>query len=115
MNDTTEQDERIRENLALYRASAPYEYTSEEYEAIFEGRDPSEFAEECAPKMLTEWEAMGLYDDMLDECCESYNLNGMEYMPSTILKECDPIAYRVGFADYADSLAQEGMPVEGYI
>ena len=70
---------------------------------------------ECAPEMLTEWEAMGLYDDMLDECCEPYTLNGMEYMPSTILKECDPIAYRVGFADYADSLAQEGMPVEGYI
>jgi hypothetical protein len=113
MNDTTEQDERIRENLALYRASAPYEYTSEEYEAIFEDRDPSEFAEEREP--LAEWEAMKLYDDMLDECCEPYNLNGMTYYASDILKECDPIAYRVGFADYADSLAQEGMPVEGYI
>ena len=65
--------------------------------------------------VLTEWEALELYNDSLDECYEPYNLNGMEYMPSTILKECDPIAYRVGFSDYADSLAEEGQPVEGYI
>jgi len=113
MNDTT-QTERIKENLALYRASAQYEYSSEEYEAIFEGRDPSEFEEKTEP-VLAEWEALELYDNMLDECYEPYNLNGMEYMPSTILKECDPIAYRVGFSDYADFLAEEGHPVEGYI
>ena len=38
-----EQAERIRENLALYQASAQYEYTLEEYEDIFEDRDPFEF------------------------------------------------------------------------
>jgi hypothetical protein len=46
MSDTTELDEqaeRIRENLALYRASAQYEYTFQEYEEIFEDRDPFEF------------------------------------------------------------------------
>ena len=66
-------------------------------------------------ELLTEWEALALYDDMLDECHEPYNLGGMEYMPSTILKECDPIAYRTGFADYANWLAEDGTPVEGYI
>jgi hypothetical protein len=38
-----EQTERILENLALYRASAQYEYTFQEYEDIFEDRDPFEF------------------------------------------------------------------------
>ena len=38
-----EQAERIRENLALYHASAQYEYTLEEFEDIFEDRDPIEF------------------------------------------------------------------------
>lgn len=70
-------------------------------------------AEEREP--LEEWEAMKLYDDMLDECYPTYEINGMEFFASDILKECDPIAYRVGFSDYADSLAQEGMPVEGYV
>ena len=65
--------------------------------------------------VLTEWEAMALYDDMLDECYPTYSINGMEYTASTILKECDPIAYRVTFSEYADELAQNGTPVEGYI
>lgn len=38
-----EQAERIRENLAEYNASAQYEYTFEEFEDIFEDRDPFEF------------------------------------------------------------------------
>ena len=64
---------------------------------------------------IEEHDAMARYDDMLDECYEPYNLNGMEFMPSTILKECDPIAYRVGLADYIDSEARDGnFTVEGY-
>ena len=71
--------------------------------------------EEEAPEMLAEYEALGMYDETLDECYEPYNMGGMEYMPSDILKECDPIAYRVGFSDYADSLAEDGTPVEGWV
>jgi len=38
------------------------------------------------------------YDDMLDDCHEGvFNI-----LPSTILKECDPIAYRCGLTDYND-------------
>jgi hypothetical protein len=66
-------------------------------------------------ELLQEWEALGIFDEMLDECYPTYSINGMEYMPSAILKECDPIAYRVMFSEYADELAQEGRPVEGYI
>jgi hypothetical protein len=38
-----EQTERILENLAEYHASAPYEFTMQEFEDIFEDRDPFEF------------------------------------------------------------------------
>jgi hypothetical protein len=65
--------------------------------------------------MLTEDEAYEMYDEMLDQCYEPYNMSGMIYMPSDILKECDPIAYRVGFSDYVDTLAQDGTPVEGWV
>jgi hypothetical protein len=37
-----------------------------------------------------------------------------EFYASTVLKECDPIAYRVGANDYADSLSQDDIFVEGY-
>ena len=38
------------------------------------------------------------YEQMLDDCHEGvFNI-----LPSTILKECDPIAYNCGFSDYND-------------
>jgi len=38
------------------------------------------------------------YDQMLDDCHEGvFNI-----LPSTILKECDPIAYRCGHTEYND-------------
>ena len=40
------------------------------------------------------------YDNMLDEC----NPEVFNILPSTILKECDPIAYKCGFSDYLDSI-----------
>jgi len=51
-----------------------------------------------------------MYREMLDECCPSvFNIP-----PSRILEECDPIAYRVGKADYIDDLSQQGILVRGY-
>lgn len=45
-------------------------------------------------------DAESQYDDMLNECYpEVFNI-----LPARILSECDPIAYRCGFADYCDSL-----------
>jgi len=82
---------------------------------VWQDAAPGEILELEEIEMLTEYEARGMYDEMLDECYEPYNMGGMEYMPSDILKECDPIAYRVGFSDYADSLAEDGTPVEGYV
>jgi hypothetical protein len=65
--------------------------------------------------MLTEEEGMERYDDMLDECFSAVRIGESTFYPSTVLKECDPAAYRTGFSDYADTLALEGTPVEGYI
>lgn len=44
-------------------------------------------------------EAINAYDDMLDELYGEL----MGYAASRILREVDPIAYRVGFHDWIDS------------
>ena len=82
---------------------------------VWQDAAPGEILELEEIEMLAEYEAYEMYDEMLDQCYEPYNMSGMIYMPSDILKECDPIAYRVGFSDYADTLAQDGTPVEGYV
>jgi hypothetical protein len=64
---------------------------------------------------LTEEEGMERYDEMLDQCYPVIKIGDGTFYPSTVLKECDPIAYRVGFSDYADHLASEGTPVEGWV
>ena len=55
-----------------------------------------------------------MYDEMLDETNSEIKIAGMTYSPSQVLKEVDPIAYRVGKSDYADFLIRDGYEVEGY-
>jgi hypothetical protein len=49
-------------------------------------------------------------DDYEDSFCESLDSEGsvtvcgMEYMPSLILREVDPTAYRCGLIDYVDGI-----------
>lgn len=50
-------------------------------------------------KYIEESDAIEQYEDMLDEC----NGEFMGYQASRILRELDPIAYRVGFNDWLDS------------
>ena len=40
------------------------------------------------------------FDEVLDDCHETYNLGGMTFYPSDILKSCDPIAYRCAKSEY---------------
>ena len=42
------------------------------------------------------------YDDMLDECNPEIKIGTLTYCPSQVLKDCDPIAYRIGFDEYLD-------------
>lgn len=47
------------------------------------------------------------FDETLDECIGSYILQGMEFLPSDVLKKCDPVAYRCEYVDYIDILISE--------
>lgn len=52
----------------------------------------------------TESELLEQFDDMLDDTIDLIDIMGMKYTPSNVLKECDPIAYRVTFNDWLDGL-----------
>ena len=45
-----------------------------------------------------------MFDEFLDECAPLFEIFGMKYAPSYILRECDPIAYQVTLSDWLDSL-----------
>jgi predicted nucleic acid-binding Zn-ribbon protein len=49
------------------------------------------------------------YREMLDDCFEDVEIAGMTYCTSYALKETDPIAYRCGYSDYADSVELEDI------
>ena len=53
-------------------------------------------------------DAYAAYDDTINEQ-EWPTVAGMEFAPSDILRELDPIAYRCGFNDWADA---EGIDVD---
>jgi hypothetical protein len=48
-------------------------------------------------------QAYDAYNQMLDEA-DHVIIGGIEFSPSDILREMDPIAYDVGFNDYMDSM-----------
>ncbi len=48
-----------------------------------------------------------MFDELLDELYEDYDIVGITLSPSKILKECDPVAYRLTFNDWVD-LQEEG-------
>lgn len=53
---------------------------------------------------ITGDDARAAYDDMLDDVHGDF----MGIPASTVLAECDPIAYRVGFYDFADMMVTDG-------
>lgn len=63
---------------------------------------------------IAEEEAMWAFDEMLDEIYEPVTIASSQFYASEILKNCDPIAYRVAFAEYVDNLAIDGTEVEGW-
>ena len=65
------------------------------------------------PMNITE----NILNEMFQEALDSegaVKVAGQEFLPSVILQECDPIAYRTGLNDYADSLERDGYIIEGY-
>lgn len=63
---------------------------------------------------VTDYELIERYKDMLNECYPLVTIGGLTFEPATVIYECDPIAFRVGLSDFANSLTQDGYVVEGY-
>jgi hypothetical protein len=64
-------------------------------------------------QILTEFDALRLYDDMWDESYPLVSIGNLTFQPSRIIKELDPIAYKVGFHDWCDSIMEDDILVEG--
>lgn len=47
------------------------------------------------------------YDDILDECYPTFKMGYLEFYPSQILRECDPVAYRCGVSDEQSAKLEE--------
>jgi hypothetical protein len=72
--------------------------------------------DDTAPYDLhTDYDAHNAYDETLDEVYGMVQVAGMEYETSRALKELDPIAWRCGWIDWADSEYHElEMPDDLY-
>jgi len=78
-----------------------HQYDSDMYSEMF---DEDENLTPTGEKMLKE-----MYDEMLDESGVESLLNN--YDASRLLKETDPIAYRVGLSDYESSMEEDDRNV----
>lgn len=47
------------------------------------------------------------YDALLDDCYPTIKFGDLEYSPSHVLREVDPIAYREGLLDYINQLEED--------
>ena len=51
---------------------------------------------------FSEYEIDEMFRDYLDELCECIEIFGYKYLPSRVLSEVDPIAYRENFNNWLD-------------
>lgn len=47
-----------------------------------------------------------MYDNFLNEFCPLVVIGALEYEPAYVLKNVDPIAYRIGMQEYLDSIEE---------
>lgn len=47
------------------------------------------------------------FDEMLNECYPEYSIAGATLTPAHILKECDPIAYRIALSEFEEEEEEE--------
>lgn len=66
-------------------------------------------------EIMAEEDAYAMYEEMLNECHDMITIGYIELYPADVLRECDPIAFRTGFADYISSIAEDGIAVEGWL
>jgi hypothetical protein len=53
-------------------------------------------------------------EESLDDAYESYKIGDMTFHASTILRDCDPIAYGIALSEQADSMLDNRVLVYGY-
>lgn len=56
---------------------------------------------------MNDYELEESYKDMLNDAYGMVTIAGYEYETAYALKECDPIAYRVGLSDYESTLEED--------
>lgn len=52
------------------------------------------------------------YDEWIDEVHGEVSIGNSTFSPAEILRELDPIGYRVGFSDFVDFDTQDGKVME---
>jgi hypothetical protein len=57
--------------------------------------------------MMTDYELEQLYDEILNDSYGEIKLGYLTFYPADIIKNCDPIAYRVGLSDFESTLEEE--------
>lgn len=64
---------------------------------------------------VPEWQAREWFDEMIDETVGPVRVLSFTLSPSRVLRETDPIAYRVAFHEYVDHCQRDGwFTVEGF-
>lgn len=58
--------------------------------------------------VITEEQLRESLNLMLDDGYEPYEIAGLSILPSIILENCDPTAYRIALSEHADFLLEEG-------
>lgn len=58
---------------------------------------------------MNETELQERFDEMLDDVHEPIKIGFGTFYPSQILKELDPIAYRIGLSEFEDYLEEEDI------
>ena len=65
-------------------------------------------------QIISEREATELFEDVLDDTNPMVKVGYLSFMPSMVLRELDPVAYREDFILFCDSLVDSDIYVEDY-
>jgi hypothetical protein len=57
--------------------------------------------------MQTQTTPEEMFDEMIDESYPVFKIGHAEFYPSQILKNCDPILYRLAVEEYHDMMEEE--------
>ena len=50
-----------------------------------------------------------MFSSMLDDCYDKITICGVEFLPSDVLKSCDPVAYKCYYNDYISEIDIEDL------